>query len=207
MEEIKTEAENDKNFCITSLVLSIVAIPISLISKVNSVALCIGIAALVLSITAFIRRSNRRLNIISLITAILVIIFILIIQSIFTRRTSNILSSSKTTYADKETLKVLEKELDIKPSMFVIWDNVREGGIKETHLHITITNKSTETKSFIIELEAVDTEGNILETDVIGINALEPGQIEKVKAFTNVKKENIEALRTADFKVSKAASY
>lgn len=64
-----------------------------------------------------------------------------------------------------------------------------------------------ETKSFNVQIEAVKADGSRIVNDYIYANSLGAGQSQDFNIFTYVSSENLEAMKSATFKVVEASMY
>ncbi len=77
----------------------------------------------------------------------------------------------------------------------------------ETELPVTVINKSSENKSFSIQIEAVKTDGSRITTDTVYVNNLNAGQRQDFKAFEYVSSDMLEDIKTASFKIVEVSMY
>ena len=103
------------------------------------------------------------------------------------------------------TEEVLTNEADVSLGNFEIING--EYGINETKLVVKVTNKTNETKSFGIQVEAVDSTGARINQDYVYANNLNAGQSQEFEIFKFITSEQIEAMRNATFKIVEASSY
>lgn len=94
---------------------------------------------------------------------------------------------------------ILAKYADVSFGNFEVTDGGY--GIKNTCLDVTVKNKSSETKTYTVTIEAVDSSGARLETDMVIAYSLTAGQEVKLKAFEYVESDKIDELKNAQFKV------
>lgn len=89
--------------------------------------------------------------------------------------------------------------------------NVEFGEFKTVHtdentikkrLSVMVKNKTNETKSYNIEIEAVDSTGQEIYRDTINVKDLGPGKNKNYSAFTILPDEYIEKMKSATFKVT-----
>ena len=99
------------------------------------------------------------------------------------------------------TEEILAKYADVSFGNFEVTDGGY--GIKNTCLDVTVKNKSSETKTYTVTIEAVDGSGTRLETDMVMAYSLTAGQEVKLKAFEYVESDKIAELKNAQFKVLK----
>ncbi len=102
-------------------------------------------------------------------------------------------------YDGDTTTEILENDLDVVNGYFTITPN----GI-DTFLRVRVTSKSTEVKSYSIEMAAVEKETNlVLNLDTFEVDNLNPEEIKEIDIFTNVDEEMAQRLRSAQYKVVK----
>ncbi len=80
-------------------------------------------------------------------------------------------------------------------------------GSKEGYLDVTVKNTADERCTFQIEVEAIDENGETIDTDYLFIIKLDAGQSTTAKAFDYVVEDSIKKLKNASFKVSKVDCY
>ena len=85
--------------------------------------------------------------------------------------------------------------------------NEGEYGITETQLKVNVKNKTSETKSFNIQVEAINSDGSRIASDYIYANSLTAGQSQEFKIFEYVTSDNLEAMKNATFKIVEASMY
>ena len=77
----------------------------------------------------------------------------------------------------------------------------------DTKLTVKVTNKTNETKSFSIKVEAVDANGSRINQDYVYANNLTAGQSQDFDIFQFVSSDQIEAMQNATFNIVEASSY
>ena len=95
------------------------------------------------------------------------------------------------------TDKLLADAVEVTLGEFTVTDE----DFGTTELPVSMTNKTEEAASYYISIEATDASGKRLADDFLTANNLAPGQAQDFKAFQFVTTEDIEALKTASFKV------
>ena len=102
-------------------------------------------------------------------------------------------------YDGENTDMILENDLDVVNGYFTITPN----GI-DTFLRVRVTSKSSEIKSYSIEMAAVNKETNeVIMTDTLETDNLNPEEVKEIDIFTNVDEEMAQKLRSAQYKVVK----
>jgi len=82
-----------------------------------------------------------------------------------------------------------------------------EYGWVESTLPLTLTNTSDEPLTFDLDVDAIAADGTVIESDFAYTDELAPGESETVEVFTYIDEENLEAMRTATFEVTRASAY
>lgn len=72
---------------------------------------------------------------------------------------------------------------------------------------VKVTNKSSETKSFNIHIEAVDSNGTRIDEGYVYANSLSSGQSQDFKIFTYVSSDKLDAMKNATFRIVEASMY
>ena len=72
---------------------------------------------------------------------------------------------------------------------------------------VKVTNKTNETKSFTIQVEAVDANGNRINQDYVYANNLTAGQSQDFDIFQFVSSDEIKAMQNATFNIVEASAY
>ena len=109
------------------------------------------------------------------------------------------ISKDLDTATGKNTEQVLGTSVDVVLGNFEV--TKKQYGINETKLPVKVTNKTTETKSFSIQIEAVSQDGTRITTDYIYANNLTAGQSQEFKVFEYVQSEILEKMKNAKFNI------
>ena len=109
------------------------------------------------------------------------------------------ISKDLDTAAGKNTEQVLGTSVDVVLGNFEV--TKKQYGINETKLPVKVTNKTAETKSFSIQIEAVSQDGTRITTDYIYANNLTAGQSQEFKVFEYVQSEILENMKNAKFNI------
>lgn len=186
------------------LVLGIVGVCTSFIPIVNNLSFIMGILAIIFGVVTLPKKISKGKVITAIILGILSIVITINMQkTVFDAldtATENLNKAS-----GNSTEEVLEKEADVTLGNFEVTEG--EYGINNTKLTVTITNKTNETKSFSILVEATDTNGNRISEDYAYANSLTAGQSKEVDIFNLVTSDQIQSLKNATFKIVEASSY
>ena len=72
---------------------------------------------------------------------------------------------------------------------------------------VKVTNKTSETKSFNLHIEAVDESGARINEDYVYANDLAAGQSQSFDIFTYVSSDKLNAMQNATFKIVEASMF
>lgn len=138
---------------------------------------------------------------------ILVILYVVFAASLFNNISNDIESNIPAigdVFREETTDKILEKYVDVSFGEFKVTNN---GYYSETSLDITVKNKAEEQCTYYITIEAVDTNGARIDTDMIYADRLGAGQEIYLKAFEYVDQEKLNQFKNATFKVLEINKY
>lgn len=141
------------------------------------------------------------------LSIVLVILYIVFAASLFSNITDDIesnISAMGDVFREETTDEILEKDVEVSFGEFKITNN---GYYSETSLEVTVKNKATTQCTYYITIEAVDENGNRIETDMIYADRLNAGQKIELTAFEYVEQEKINQLKEANFKVLEINKY
>lgn len=186
-----------------SLVLGIIGACTSFIPIVNNISFILGALAIIFAIVAFIKKAGKGKLIAGLILGILAIVITINMQKAVADALKEV-SSGLDKATGGQTEQVLKNELDVELGNFEL-DNSEF--LQNTKLPVKVKNKSSETKSFSIKIEAIDSEGTRIQEDIIYANSLKADQSQLLEAFTLVSTDNSEKLKNATFKILEVSSY
>lgn len=190
------------------LVLGIIGICTSIIPIINNLSFIMGILAVIFGIIALVKHDSKGKTIATIILGILAIVITLNAQ----KATLDALDEAMNTFSDNmntitggNTEEVLANGVDVSIGDFQV--EKKQYGITDTKLPVKITNKTSETKSFSIQIEAVNPDGSRINTDTIYASNLTAGQSQEFNAFNFVSSEDLEAMQNATFNVVEASMY
>lgn len=209
------EQKNKNNgLAIAGLVLGIISICISFIAIINNACFFLGILSIIFGIISLVKKSSKGISITSLVLGIVSIVIAVSLQISWANALndlsndlndiSNDLSNDLDTMTGKNTDEVL-KNLDINIGTFQVTTD--KYGFNDTKLTVKITNKTNDTKSFSLTIEAVTSDGSRIDTDYIYANDLTAGQSQSFDLFTYVSSDEIEEMKSATFNIVKASMY
>lgn len=190
-----------------SLVLGIIGVCLSFIPIINNVAFVLGILGIIFSFSPLIKNKSRGKAVAGLILGVLAVVITLYMQKTVADAVDDAVddfNNSIEEMSGDKTDEILEKYLDVQIGEF----KVDEGEyLTETELSITVKNKGNEKFSFSVSIEAVDKDGNRIDSDIMYINDLNAGQSTTEKLFTLVSSDKVEQLKNADFKILEVSKY
>lgn len=200
----KANAEAKKSGLATAgLVLGIVGICLSFIPILNNASFFLGILAVIFGIISLSKKISKGKAIAALILGALSVVITLSLQSSWSE-TLDEASKELDNMTGENTEEVLKK-VDVNiGTLEVVTD---EYGYSETKLVVKVANKSGEKKSFNITIEAVSSDGSRLDTDHIYANDLADGQSQNFELFTYISDDQLEAMKSATFKIVEASMY
>lgn len=191
------------SLCTAGLVLGIIGVCTSIIPIVNNVSFVMGVLAVIFGLVS-IKKAGKGKMIATVILGILAIAITLNSQKAVSD-SLNALSEDLDTASGENTEQVLANDVDVVLGNFEA--TTGEYGMTDTKLTVKVTNKTNETKSFNIQVEAVDTNGNRINQDYIYANNLTAGQSQNFHIFQFVSSDQIEAMQNATFNIVEASAY
>lgn len=195
--------EKKKNgFSTAGLVLSIIGVCTSFIPIVNNLSFVLGIIAIIFAIVALIQKAGKGKIIVTIILAILTIAITLSVQKSASDALNKV-SADLNKATGNSTDDVLKNDVDVTLGEFKATSG--EYGTSTTELPVTVKNKTSETKSFSIQVEAVDSNGSRIDTDYVYANNLAAGQSQDFKIFTLISSDKLESVKNATFKIVEAS--
>lgn len=197
------EETKKSGFSTAGLVLGIIGVCTSFIPIVNNLSFVMGILAVIFGIIAFAKKSSKGKVIASVILGILAVVITINSQKALSD-SFEALSNDLNKATGNSTEEVLANNVDVLLGNL----EVKKGKYStETKLVAKVTNKSSETKSFNIQVEAVSADGTRISSDYIYVNNLNAGQSQNFEIFTYIPEDNLETMRGATFKIVEASMY
>lgn len=197
------EETQKSGLCTAGLVLGIIGVCTSFIPIINNLSFFLGVLAVIFGLVS-IKRASKGKMIATIILGILSIVITLMMQKA-TSDTLDTISNSIDNMSGGNTEQVLNTEVDVELGDFEVTEG--DYGLTNTKLTVTVTNKTNETKSFDIQIEAVDENGNRINQDYIYANNLTAGQSQKFDLFQYVSSDKLDAMKNATFNIVNASSY
>lgn len=197
------EEKRKSGFATAGLVLGIIGICTSFIPIVNNISFILGLIGAIFGIIALIKKASKGQAIAGIILCILAIVI--------TINSQKALSDSLNTWSqdvDKatgnSTEEVLKNDVDVQLGTFQV---TKSTYTTETVLKVNVKNKTNDTKSFSIQVEAVDANGSRIANDYVYANNLNAGQSQEFKIFEYVESDKVNLMKNATFKIVEASMY
>lgn len=199
-----SHSETQKSsLCTAGLVLGIIGVCTSFIPIINNLSFIMGILAVIFGLVS-IKKAGKGKMIATIILGILAIVITLNAQQSLSD-SLDALSEDLDTASGENTEQVLANDVDVVLGDFEATTD--EYGLSDTKLTVKITNKTNETKSFSIQVEAVDANGSRINQDYVYANNLTAGQSQNFDIFQFVSSDQIEAMQNATFNIVEASAY
>lgn len=199
-----SHSETQKSsLCTAGLVLGIIGVCTSFIPIINNLSFVMGILAVIFGLVS-IKKASKGKMIATVILGILAIIITLGAQKTVSD-SLDALSEDLDTASGENTEQVLANDVEVEIGNFEATTD--EYGLSDTKLTVKVTNKTNETKSFSIQVEAVDANGSRINQDYVYANNLTAGQSQDFDIFQFVSSDQIEAMQNATFNIVEASAY
>lgn len=198
------EEKKKSGFATASLVLGIIGICTSFIPIVNNLSFIMGILAVIFGIVSLTKKASKGMAIAGIILSILTIIITINSQRALSEGLNEI-GKDLDKISGNSTAEILANDVDVTLGNFEVTKD--KYGITNTKLVVNVRNKTSETKSFNIQVEAIDENGNRLANDYIYANSLNAGQGQEFKLFEYVESDKLDAMQNATFKIVEASMY
>ena len=199
-----SEQTKRSGFATAGLVLGIIGVCTSFIPLINNLSFFLGIIGVVFAIISLAKKASKGKAIAALILSALAIIITLSAQQAAGEALNEVGQElDKATGASTE--EVLQNDVNVELGKFNVTTD--EYGITKTKMTVKVTNKTDETKSFSIQVEAVDANGNRINQDYVYANNLTAGQSQDFNIFEFIASEDIEKMQSATFNIVEASSF
>lgn len=189
--------------CTAGVVLGIIGLCTSFIPIINNLSFFLGVLAIIFGLLS-IKKAKKGKLVATILIGILAIAITLSAQKSVSDSLDT-LSDDLDKATGNSTEEVLKNDVDVVLGDFEVIEG--EYGLNETKLTVKLTNKTNETKSFSIQVEAVDDSGNRINQDYISTNNLTAGQSQEFEIFTFVSSDQIEAMKSAKFNIVEASVF
>lgn len=186
---------------ITALVLSIIALALSLVPIVNNFAFVLAIVALIFGIVGIVgisrgERSGLGMAVAAISIAAVAAIAVLVSQAVYSSEIDKMTGGA--------TEEIIASDVDIAFGSYTLKKN---NGVITSKLPVRVTNLTDKNASYAIQIEATDSAGDRIADDTIYLNDLAPNQGQTVRAFVHVPIEDYQAMRTARFTIVSVSEY
>lgn len=199
-----SHSETQKSgLCTAGLVLGIVGVCTSFIPIINNLSFFMGVIAIIFGLVS-IKKASKGKMIATVILGIIAIVITLSVQKAASD-TLDAVSDSLNTATGANTEEVLSNYVNVELGNFEVTEG--EYGMTETNMTVKVTNKSNDTKSFSIQVEAIDNNGNRINQDYIYANNLAAGQSQNFDIFQYVEPDKLDAMKNATFNIVEASMY
>lgn len=197
------EETKKSGFSTAGLVLGIIGVCTSFIPIINNLSFVMGVLAVIFGIIALVKKAGKGKIIASIILGVLAIVITLNSQKALSESLDT-LSKDLDKATGSSTEEILANDVEVTLGEFEV---IKKEYTTDTKLVVTVKNKHSETKSFSIQVEAVDSEGVRITNDYVYANNLNAGQSQKFEIFNFVSSDKIEDLKNATFKIVEASMY
>lgn len=197
------EEKKKSGLATAGLVLGIIGICTSFIPVINNVSFILGLIGTIFGIVALIKKASKGQAIAGIILCVLTIVITINSQKTLSD-SLNTWSQDLDKAAGNSTEEVLKNDVDIQLGNFQVTKGTYT---TETVLKATVKNKTNDTKSFSIQVEAVDANGSRIANDYIYANNLNAGQSQEFKLFEYVESDKLNLMKNATFKIVEASMY
>ncbi len=186
------------------LVLGIIGICTSIIPIINNLSFVMGVLAVIFGMIALAKQDSKGKTITTIILGILAVVITLNAQKTLSDSLDAV-SKELDKATGGSTEEILKNDVEVTLGNFEA--TKEQYGMTNTKLVVTVKNKTEETKSFNILVEAVDANGSRINQDYVYANNLTAGQSQDIEIFNFVTSDKVEAMRSATFKIVEASMY
>lgn len=189
------------------LVLGIIGICTSFIPIINNLSFIMGVLAVIFGLIALVKQDSKGKTITTIILGILAIVITLNAQKALSDSFDKALdtfNSEMDTMTGNKTEEILANNVDVTIGSF---EATKQQYMTDTKLTVNVKNKSSEAKSFSIQIEAVDSNGSRINQDTIYANNLNAGQSQDFEIFTFVSSDKVDTMKNATFKIVEVSMY
>ena len=173
----------------------------------NNISFILALIGGIFAIVSLVKKASKGMAIAGLIICIITGIVVLQSQKTLSDTLNdavNTFNDNMDTITGENTEEILANYLDVNIGEFKIAESQY---ITDTELPVTIKNKSSENKSFSIQIEAVKTDGSRITTDTIYANNLNAGQSQDLKAFQFITSDMLANIKNATFNIVEISMY
>ncbi len=198
------EETKKSGFATAGLVLGIIGVCTSFIPIINNLSFVLGLIGIVLGVVALVKKASKGQAIAGIIICVLAMIITINSQKALSD-SLNAVSKELDKATGSNTEEVLANDVEV--SLGSLEAKKGQYGMTDTKLLVHVKNKTTETKSFSIQIEAVDSTGARINQDYVYANNLGAGQEQDFETFTYISSDKLEEMQNATFKIVEASMY
>lgn len=195
---------NKSGFATAGLVLGIIGMCTSFIPIVNNLSFVIALIGISFGIVSLLKKASKGQAIAGIIICVLAIVITINSQQALSDSLETI-SNDLDKATGSSTEEILKNDVDVILGNLEVTKG--QYGITDTKLTVKVTNKTTETKSFSIQIEAVDSTGARINNDYVYASNLTAGQSQSFEIFTYISSDKLEAMKNATFKIVEVSMY
>lgn len=196
--------EGKSGFGTAALVLSIIGICTSFIPIVNNLSFVLAILGVIFGIISLIKKASKGQAIAGVIISIITIVVVINAQQSLSDALNEV-STDLDKATGSSTEEILANDVDVEIGTF----EATQGsyGIVDAKLPVKVTNKMTETKSFSIHIEAVDSNGTRIDDGYVYASDLGAGQSQNFETFNLITSDKVNTFKNATFKIVEVSMY
>lgn len=199
---------------ITSLVLGIIGLIGSWIPILNNASFFIALFGVLFGVIGLITiarskgaKGGKGLTIVATLISVAAIVVVLATQSIYGKAADEV-SKSLDKAAGNATEEILNKDVTVDFGDYAVEEEIVGSYVsKNGHLTVTVKNLTSDSKSYRIQLEAVDSAGNRIQSDYVYVNNLASGQSTSSDVFQAYTAEVVEQYTDATFKIVQVGQF
>lgn len=203
-----SEETKKSGFATAGLVLGIIGVCTSFIPIINNLSFVMGILAVIFGIVGFAKKAGKGKVITSVLLGVLAIVITLAAQKAVSDSLDdaiNTFNNDMETLTGGKTEELLQTSVDVEIGKFETTKG--KYGITDTKLPVNVTNKTSELKTFVVTIEAVDANGNRIDQGNVYADKLNAGQSQTVNIFTLISSDKVEDFENATFKIVEVSMY
>lgn len=204
----KSKKVKTSGLAIAALVLGIIGLVLSFIPIINNVAFVLGVVGVILGTIGIVKSRKKAMGIVAVILCVASMGLTIFAQQALVDSLNDSLdeyNESVDNMSGKNTDELLGTSVDVQLGAFTA--SVGEYGLVDSALPVTVTNLTDESASFQVSVEAVDAEGNRIDTGYIYANSLGAGQSYSEDLFTYFSSEELEKYQNATYKILEVSMY
>ena len=215
LSQVTSQVKKTSGFGVTALVLGIVGIVGSWIPIINNISAFIAFLGAIFGIIGIIiiakskgAKGGKGLAIAGTVVSIVAIVVVLATQSMYGKALDSA-SKSVDKATGNATEEILNKDVTVDFGAYNIDTKDYGSGItsKEGYLAVTVNNLTSESKSYSVHFEAVDSSGARIQDDYIYANKLGSGQSTTENIFQGYTDETIAKYEGATFKIVEVSQH